>query len=591
VLILGIIDSKPSTAAVVADGQALAVVAEERLCRLKMATGMPSQAIDEALRIAGVHPDDLERVAVAQKVSVFQPEAVAWPGWFDGQVPLRTSRFDALGSALAPVFGRFPIALRCHHALKSLWFRDRATKIPASLKERHGISAPVSFHDHHHCHATGAYFTSGLEEALVVTLDGGGDGLSGTVYFARNGELRRLTSVSSFHSLGNFYSYVTGICGFKAERHEGKVTGLAAHGEPRYAETLRQLVGYEEPGRIRYRVPMYHRSALRIISERLPSDFDRADLAASVQLVLEEIVQAFVGYWLKRTGLRDLAAAGGVFANVKLNQRLHELPEVDRLFVHPGMDDGGLALGGALALELETRKGSAPELVSTLPDVYLGPAFDDSEIEREVGGAGFEVWRAANVHETIAQLLAEGHVVARFHGRMEYGPRALGHRSILYRPDDPSVNDWLNERLSRTEFMPFAPATLSDHVSSCYRNFAGAEDTARFMTITFDCTPEMRAKSPGVVHVDGTARPQIVDAATAPDFHRILEAYRRRTGNPSLVNTSFNIHEEPIVCTPGDALRAFEQGHLDYLAMGDFVIRHPTAGRRERPREGADGAL
>jgi carbamoyltransferase len=350
---------------------------------------------------------------------------------------------------------------------------------------------------------------------------------------------------------------------------------------------LRELVGYRAPGQIRYRVPMYHRSAMRVIAERIPRDFDRADLAASVQLVLEEIALAFVGYWLERSGLRNVVAAGGVFANVKLNQRIHELPAVDHFYVHPGMDDGGLALGGPLALELEARQGSAPELVSTLPDVYLGPAYSDQEIARSLDGSDLEVSRPPNIHDAIARLLAEGHVVARFAGRMEYGPRALGHRSILYRPDDPSVNDWLNERLSRTEFMPFAPATLSDHAARCYQHLSGAEDSARFMTVTFGCTPEMRAASPGVVHVDGTARPQIVDAATAPDLHRILEAYLRRTGNPSLVNTSFNIHEEPIVCTPADALRAFQQGHLDYLAMGDLLIRHPSAGREQQRLEGA----
>jgi len=160
---------------------------------------------------------------------------------------------------------------------------------------------------------------------------------------------------------------------------------------------------------------------------------------------------------------------------------------------------------------------------------------------------------------------------------MEYGPRALGHRSIMYQTTDPSVNDWLNDCLKRTEFMPFAPATLIEHAEACYLGMRGAEDPARFMTITFNCTEQMRNQSPGVVHVDGTARPQLIDPHTAPDFYQILKAYHQRTGIPSLINTSFNMHGEPIVCTPEDAVRSFQQGNLEHLAIGNWIISNPEA--------------
>jgi carbamoyltransferase len=579
VLVLGIIDSKPSTAAILEDGRIVAAVAEERLCRKKMATGVPRQAIDEVLRLAGLAPADVDRVAIAQRVSVFQPQPTEWTGWFDGQQPQHVSGFDRLGSALAPILGHFPPAWKTHHLLKGLVFRERREALPRLLREEHGISAPARFYDHHYCHATSAYYTSGLPEALVVTLDGGGDGLSGSVWAGRDGRLRRLARVDSFNSLGNFYSYITALCGFRAEKHEGKITGLAAYGKPAYADILRQFVGYREPGKIRYLIPVYHRSALRQLADRLPPDFDRADLAASVQLVLEEVGVAFVRHWLRRTGLRDLAVAGGVFANVKLNQRVHELEEVDRFFVHPAMDDSGLAVGGALALLAVQRPGPSAELVGTLPDVYLGPAYRDEEIVQAIEEAGFEPRPQADIHASIAEQLARGRVVARFQGRMEYGPRALGARSILYRADDPSVNDWLNDQLQRTEFMPFAPATLAEHAHRCFRRIEGAESSARFMTVTFDCTEEMKRTSPGVVHLDGTARPQIVDPGTAPDLHGILLAYHQRTGVPSIVNTSFNMHEEPIVCSPADALRAFRLGHLDCLAIGDHLVENPEASR------------
>jgi carbamoyltransferase len=185
-----------------------------------------------------------------------------------------------------------------------------------------------------------------------------------------------------------------------------------------------------------------------------------------------------------------------------------------------------------------------------------------------------------DINRRIAELLAQGHVVARFTGRMEYGPRALGHRTILYQTTDPTVNDWLNENLRRTEFMPFAPATLIEYAHDCYEGLAGAEDPARFMTITFNCSPRMREQSPGVVHVDGTARPQLIDPETAPDFYKTLRVYHELTGIPSVINTSFNMHEEPIVCTPQDALRSFQQGNLAYLALGDWLVTHPTAANQ-----------
>jgi len=578
-LVLGLMDSKPSAVAILHDGEILAAVAEERLCRMKMASGMPREAISRVLELAGVSPGDLDVVAFGQRVCPFMPEPIPWSGWFEDELPHDTFRLVEWGSTLAPIVGRIPLAWKSHHMLKRLFLRERAREVPRLLGEEYGITAPVRFYDHHHSHATSAYFTSGFERALVVTLDGGGDGLSGSVYSAGGGRLRRLGMVDSFNSLGNFYSYITMLCGFKAEKHEGKITGLAAIGRPIYADILREFVCYREPGQIRYTVPMYHRSALRLIGKRLPGDFDRADLAASVQLVLEEIGVAFIRYWLERTGLRDVAVAGGVFANVRFNQKVHELEQVDRFFVHPAMDDSGLSVGSALAAMCETDNGVPRRLSRRLPHVYLGPAYDDRRIAAALDGAGLEGQRDPRIHRSIARLLARGHVVARFHGAMEYGPRALGHRSILYQTTDPSVNDWLNENLQRTEFMPFAPATLAEHAGGCYEGLDGAEDAARFMTITFNCTARMKADSPGVVHRDGTARPQIVDSATSPDLHGIISAYRELTGLPSVINTSFNLHEEPIVCTPEDALRAFKGGRLDYLAMDDWLVENRSSPR------------
>jgi len=207
--------------------------------------------------------------------------------------------------------------------------------------------------------------------------------------------------------------------------------------------------------------------------------------------------------------------------------------------------------------------------------VYFGPEYSEQEMRSAIEGADLSYEKPDCIEADIAKLLAEGYVVARFNGAMEYGPRALGNRTILYHPADRSVNDWLNERLKRTEFMPFAPATMIERAQKCYVNTAGAIDTARFMTITFQCTDWMKRTCPGVVHLDGTARPQLVDAADNPSFYRLLAEFEALTGVPSVINTSFNMHEEPIVCSPDDAIRAFTQGHLDYLAMGEFLIKSP----------------
>lgn len=579
-IVLGLIDSKPSTAAILIDGRIVSAISEERLCRMKMANGMPREAISMVLEEADVAPEDVDVVAVSQRALRFVPEPTPWSGWFQDDKTTKERGFYRLSSTLAPIVGSIPVAWQAHHALKQFMTRNRLQELPKLLRNTYGITAPVKFYDHHHCHAASAYYTSNFERALIVTLDGGGDGRSGSVYVGKNGQLHQLASVDSFNSLGNFYSYITALCGFRAEQHEGKITGLAALGEPIYADILREFITFEETGQIRYKIPMYHRSALQRIAERLPEDFDHTNLAASVQLILEEIGVAFIRYWLEKTEMRHIAVAGGVFANVKFNQRVHELEMVDGFFVHPAMDDSGLAVGGAFAAQAEESDINPAELIHTLPNVYLGPEYADDAIGKEIEKSGIQAQHSPNIHESIARLLAEGHVVARFTGRMEYGPRALGHRTILYQTTDPSVNDWLNEHLQRTEFMPFAPATLIDYADKCYHGINGAHDPARFMTITFDCTPYMQETSPGVVHVDGTARPQLVDETTAPDFHKILTAYHEITGIPSLINTSFNMHGEPIVCSPEDALRSFEQGNLDYLAIGNWLVKNPSAIRR-----------
>jgi carbamoyltransferase len=577
-IILGVTDSVTSGAAIVIDGRIAAAVSEERLDRHKMSMGFPALSIREVMRIAGVRPEEIDQVAVATAELFWRPEALPFEDYFrKGKGDFRDT-FLSVGSKISTIVGDFKPARRAYHELKGSLTRKRRKAIPAVLKSDFGITAPVKFLDHHLCHAASAYFTAGYPEATIVTQDGAGDGLCSEVFHVKDGKFKLLQKLDSYDSVGNYYAYVTHLCGFKAHRHEGKITGLAAYGEPEYLDLLRKFIRFD--GKTIQNIGRcFDHSAIRKLERSLPAGFSHQNLSASIQVLLEESVASFCDYWVRQTGVANMGLAGGVFANVKLNQRVHELSSVNSIFVHPGMGDEGLAVGAALFMHAQKAGYRPPE---TIKDVYLGADFPSSEVEDAVRTAGLEPTELDEpLARRIARLLADGKVVARCAGRMEYGPRALGNRTIMYQTGDPSVNKWLNDRLSRTEFMPFAPVTLWEHRHDCYRAVEGAEETARFMTVTFDCLPGMRAQSPAVCHVDNTARPQLIRETDNPEYYAIVEEYHRMTGIPSLVNTSFNIHEEPIVNTPAEAIKAFEQSRLDALVLGDQLIMAPAQWREE----------
>lgn len=585
--ILGITDGQTSGAAIVEDGRILAAINEERICRLKMARGFPWQSIREAMSLTGTEPRDIGGVAVAQLDMEFREQVADWPGWFEARTKDHNthSKFFQVASKYGRLAHYVPGLKLAYYTLRTPMFVGRRRRIREILASEYGIAAPVRFFHHHFAHATSAYYTSNFEDALVVTMDGGGDGHSSHVYSVRGGKFELLATTDSYDSLGNYYAYITVLCGFKAKRHEGKITGLAARGRPIHRDVLDRMITYRDGKLVNLGRVLFHQ-AMTEIRRQLPASWTMEDLSATIQVLSEEISRDFVQYWCRRTGHRNVALAGGIFSNVRINEEIHNLEEIDRTFVHPGMSDEGLAVGAALAFdgEMERSPGRAYEPRS-LPDVYLGNAYDEKEIGAAVRNAGLPAEHfPGRIEQQIAEHLAQGKVVARFHGRMEYGPRALGNRSILYQPGDPSVNDWLNELLRRTEFMPFAPSSLEEASNELYEDLRGAEDTARFMTITFHCKPYMVERCAGVVHVDGTARPQIVRQADNPSYYRIIHEYQKRTGMPVIVNTSFNIHEEPIVRSPDDAIRAFLDSALDYLAVGDFLVRGPVGSAATRKK-------
>jgi carbamoyltransferase len=581
--ILGIGDGFGAGCALVEDGVVRFALSEERLSRIKNHSGyyhgFPHRSVRAALEHSGWPPGSIDRVALAN--FAFPP------------LPLRLlalQRSRPLGEK--EFLDRHEFSRTLNSRLYSLFSERRSSGAAASgsvavygaalrrkLRRDFGVGAPVGFVDHHRCHAASAYFTQPEDDAVVFTLDCHGDGLSGSVSLASGGAIERVAAFPAAASIGSFYAAVTHHLGFQHHRHEGKVTGLAAYGDPSVAEAdVRRMISYDADARqVRTSLGRNQFVSIERIGGFLSRDYSREDLAAAAQAHLERMVLQIVRQTLAETGRRKVLLAGGIFGNVKLNQRINELPEVDYLFVHPGMGDEGLPVGAALASCAE----AGHHRLERLRNVFLGPGFDDTDVEKALASTDFEVERVPDIARRVAALLERKKIVARCVGRVEYGPRALGNRSILFHAGDPSANDWLNKKLRRSEFMPFAPATLASRAPAFYRGLASASLAAEFMTVCFDCEPDFRASCPAVVHVDGTARPQLVREESQPDFFRILSEYEALTGLPTVVNTSFNIHEEPIVCTPDDAVRAFATAELDFLALGDHLVSRRGPGRSD----------
>lgn len=594
---------KDSTASLVEDGRVLFAAGEERFSRVKQHAGFPKNAVRAALEWTGTSPDEIEVVAYAflpweKETELIQaaleeearflrehqePDVGALIEAAEARVPHRTQPVHGLKEpnqrmakgAVKELFYRFAGAergvSRSIAARASAEWGRRASEdhkrwqeeLHAGLAEL-GLLGKLKRGEHHLSHAANAYLASGFERALVVTLDGYGSGLAGSISLGEGGRIQRLHNLRFPHSLGSFYEMVTSALGFHPDRHAGKIVGLAAYGDPKVLSDVLLARTHRTPGDFRLVENLNPRFA-----QHLAARFPMIDVAAAYQHVLEVLATELVRHWAEKTGARHVVLSGGVTANVKMNQRIHELDCVDATFVYPNMGDGGCGSGLAM---LYSWPGGVRE---SIHDVYWGPSYAPEAIEAELRKADLRYERPANLTAEVAQRIHAGEVIGRFDGRMEYGPRALGNRTIMYHAREPEVNQWLNKRLGRTEFMPFAPVTLWEARERCYVNLSGAEHAAEFMTMTFDCTPFMRSSCPAAVHVDGTARPQLIRRELNAGYYDILKEYEKLSGIPSLINTSFNMHEEPIVCSPNDAVRAFLLGNLDGLAIGPFFVPHP----------------
>jgi carbamoyltransferase len=590
-LTLGLSMEHDASAAVARDGELVAAISEERLAREKGKWGYPVAALDECLRLAGATRADVDIYCVA--LNKFPSCYLRRPSWL-GELSERwhRARRAAFGRREDITVGMMEFLAEARHRGRFLADLFDLARFRADGFRK----AEVRFVDHHAAHAWGAALHSGFDEALVLTVDCVGAccaqdeevphtleslglqnliPLSHTTSAWKEGFVRRLWMSDLNGSPGSFYGSVTEGLGFISPRHEGKVTGLAAWSKERILDevfgtalALATDSSHFTCDQIREH-PDNISEARKAVIHRAMRGVSREEVSGSAQRVLEQTVLGHARWAIEQTGLRRLALAGGVFGNVKLNQHLMELPGVESIFVFPAMSDAGLAAAAAQMCANSPPRKSVP-----LRDVYLGSAATNDEVEAELRGSEFKWERVSGTERArrAARFVADGKVLGLHQGRMEYGPRALGNRTILASPTDARINDDLNQRLSRSEFMPFAPSVLAERCTEIFENFEHGAHAAEFMTVTFTVRPEWRDRIPAVVHVDGTARPQAVYREKNPRYYDILKAYEGMTGLPVVVNTSCNVHEEPIVCHPREALQALREKRVDALLIEDFWV-------------------
>jgi len=542
-----------SSACIARDGGLLFAVAEERISRIKHDARFPHHAIRACLEFAKVRPDQLDFICQG------------WP------VPRRVFTTD-LKCFLR---GQYPITYL--NVLNS-------ARLYASMAHRNGgfrsftshfgpTRAQMRFVDHHLAHAISAYAYSGFDNAAVVVMDGRGAWEASSIWYGHDGHLDHVLTIPWPNSLGLFYAQFTQYLGFVPNSDEWKVMGLAPYGKP--GVNLNEFISLDHES---YRVNaplLLERSngssaiAKRLGPERTPeSEIDESfkDVAFAVQDACEEAMLALVKLATQKTKCRNVCLAGGVALNSKANGKIQASGMVDSIFIQPAASDDGAALGAVLAPYMD-HGGRLP--MNPLRHAYLGQEFSDSEIEKVLRTYKLRATKLDNVTATTAELLAAGKIIGWFQGRMEFGPRALGDRSILADPRDPEMNAKVNNAVKFREWWrPFAPSMLKE-VAGEYLEHAC---DSPFMILTNPVRPEKRSIIPSVTHVDGSARPQTVEKDINPLYWNLINEFGKRTGVPVVMNTSFNLRGEAIVNTPTDAVRTFFSSGMDALVIGSYMV-------------------
>ena len=565
--VLGIWDGHDSGAALLQEGRIRFAVNEERLTRRKLEVRFPAHSVDACLTFAGLTAGQVDLVAI----STSDPAKTLgrwWPGSKERYYAVRRRQARAgaltqLTRALKYRMTEFPPG-PASSALSRLALRKPLA--------RQGLSrAPLRLVDHHEAHAAAAAWAAGFSPCAVLTIDGVGDGLSSTISIFRDGRLERVAASSARCSLGVFFEHVTNLLNMRELEDEGKVMALADHAAP-IADEDNPLLSWihVRDGVIRTRRGGRGlRRALAGIHWRYASE----QFAYLAQRVVEHTCVALACDAVRLTGLRRLALAGGVMSNIRAARRIRLLPEVKDVYVFPHMGDGGLALGAAVA----AASASGERIDLDLSHLDLGHSYPTSAIASALRTAGFMTDAPDSLAARVADALEQGRIVMWFQGRMEYGPRALGHRSVLARPDRPDLRDRLNLVLKRRVwYQPFCPSMLDSEAPRVLADWTGGSN--RCMTMAYEVSGCFRNCLAGVISVGGTCRPQLVPDNAPGEFAELLREARARWGVAAVLNTSFNIHGEPIVCSPAEAIDVFLRSGADALAIGPFLVERPADG-------------
>ncbi len=578
--VLGIWDGHDSGAALLQDGRLRFAANEERFTRRKLEIRFPSRSIAACLEHAGLSPAQVDLVA-ASTSDPAKTLGRLWPGSRERYYAVR--RRKARPGALS-------ILTRAAKYRMTEWAPNPASRALSHVMlrrelTRHGLGR-AAFHlvEHHEAHAAAAAWASGFGPSAVLTIDGLGDGLSSTISAFRDGRLERVAVSPARCSLGVFFEHVTSLLNMRELEDEGKVMALADYAAP-IADADNPLLALIEvrEGVIRTTRPGH---ALRRVLADMHWHYANEQFACLAQRVVERVSTALARDAVRLTGLPRLSLAGGVVSNVKATRRIRLLPQVEDVYVFPHMGDGGLALGAAVAAA--SRSGETIDL--DLRHLGLGPAFDAGAIEAAVRTAGLWPERTPRLTSRVADLLEAGRIVMWFQGRMEYGPRALGHRSVLARPDRLALRDRLNLVLKRRVwYQPFCPSMLESEGPRLLADWTGGRNRA--MTMAYEVAPRYRGQLAGVTSVDGTCRPQLVPDGEGSAFAELLHEARRRWGVGAVLNTSCNIHGEPLVCSPAEAVDVFLRSGADALAIGDYCVEHPSASAASAPVAVGTGAF
>jgi carbamoyltransferase len=559
-----------SAAALVHDGKVVGAAEEERFTGIKhgkrpvpfSAYELPYHAVDYCLAEAGIELSDLDHVAYSYDPRI---RGVGKNGHDTLTLPLQPSA-HAVQPGMESVWD--PLFL-CYIVNAPRQLRDGA---PHHLQRRFRSASKDAgyawhFVDHHVAHAASAYLASPFEHAAVMTLDGRGERATTSYAVGEGGAMRRLGQVAMPHSLGMVYEELTSYLGFLRSSDEYKVMALASYGKPQYADEFREMIQVGPSGdyTVRwFRFEDRFGPARRRGEPLAPKHFD---LASSLQLVMEETV-AELASWLRReAGTENLCMAGGVALNCVMNGRLLRKGIFSDIWVQPAAGDAGTALGAALWVDQEQRR-EANGSRYRMQHAYLGPQFDDTVIEKLLRTWKVPYRRSDEIARETASLLEEENIIGWFQGRMEFGPRALGARSILASPRQASMQQKLNAIKDREDFRPVAPIVLEEEASAWFSDARASP----FMLFVFDVLPGQASRIPAVTHVDGTARVQTLRRDQNELLYDVIAEFGKRTGIPIVINTSFNIQSKPIVCTPRHAVEAFWTSPLDALVIGSFIV-------------------